>query len=42
LEDNIKTSNKEVGWESVDWIHLAQDRDWWQAVINMAMDIWVS
>jgi hypothetical protein len=20
---------KETGWEDVDWIHLAQDGDWW-------------
>jgi hypothetical protein len=22
-------------WEVVDWIHLAQDRDQWRAVLNM-------
>jgi hypothetical protein len=27
LEDNIRMNNKEIGWEGVDWIHLAQDRD---------------
>jgi hypothetical protein len=26
-EDNIKTDLREVGWEDVDWIHLAQDRE---------------
>jgi hypothetical protein len=26
-EDNIKMDFKEVGWEGVDWIDLAQDRD---------------
>jgi hypothetical protein len=25
---------KEVGWEGVDWIHLAQDRDQWRALVN--------
>jgi len=25
-EDNIKTNLKEIGWEVVDWIDLAQDR----------------
>jgi hypothetical protein len=24
---NIRMDLKEIGWESVDWIHLAQDRD---------------
>jgi hypothetical protein len=25
---------KETGWEGVEWIHLAQDRDRWRAVVN--------
>jgi hypothetical protein len=24
---------EEIGWEGMDWIHLAQDRDWWQALV---------
>jgi len=28
-EDNIRMDCKEIGWEDVDWIHLAQDRDQW-------------
>jgi hypothetical protein len=31
--------HKEVGWEVVDWIHLAQDRDKLQAVVNMVMNL---
>jgi hypothetical protein len=27
LEDNIRMDLREIRWESVDWIHLAQDRD---------------
>jgi len=23
---------REIGWEGVDWMHLAQDRDQWQAL----------
>jgi hypothetical protein len=26
-EDSIKINLKEIGWECVDWIDLAQDRD---------------
>jgi hypothetical protein len=26
-EDNIEMDRKEIGWEDVDWIHLAQDRN---------------
>jgi hypothetical protein len=32
----------EIGWESMDWIHLAQGRHWWQAFVNMVMNLWVS
>jgi hypothetical protein len=28
-EDNIKMDLKEVEWEDIDWIILAQDRDKW-------------
>jgi hypothetical protein len=27
--DNIKMDLREVGWDGVDWIDLAQDRDPW-------------
>jgi hypothetical protein len=33
---------KEIGWEGVDWIYLAQDRDWWQAAVNIVICLWVS
>jgi hypothetical protein len=32
--DNIRMDLREVGWEGVDWIHLPQDRDQWQAFVN--------
>ena len=35
----IKRDFKEIGWASMDWIHLAQDRDKWQAVVNMVMNV---
>jgi len=25
---------RDIGWKGVDWIHLAQDRNQWQAVVN--------
>jgi hypothetical protein len=40
-EDNIKMDLVEVGFGDVDWIHLAQDRDRWQALVNMVMSLWV-
>jgi hypothetical protein len=26
-EDNIRMDLREIGWEGVDWMHLAQERD---------------
>ena len=33
---------KEIGWEGVDWIDLAQDRDKWQAVVNTVKNLQVT
>jgi hypothetical protein len=29
---------REVGWEVVDWIYLALDRDHWRADVNMVIN----
>jgi hypothetical protein len=29
----------EIGLGGVDWIRLAQDRDWWRAVMSAVMNI---
>jgi len=38
-EYNIRMDLKEMGWEDVDWVHLAQDRDQWRAVVNTVMNL---
>jgi len=38
-EDNIKIDLQEVGCEDMDWIQLAQDRDRWQALVNVVMNL---
>jgi len=30
---------REIGWEVADWIHLAQDRHQWRAVVNTVMNL---
>jgi hypothetical protein len=37
-EDNVRTDLKEIEWEGMDWMHLAQGRDQWQAVVNTVMN----
>jgi hypothetical protein len=29
----------EIGWGSVDWVQLAQDRDRWRALVNTVMNL---
>jgi hypothetical protein len=37
--DIIRMDLTEIGWEGVKWIHLAQDRDVWQAVVSTAVNL---
>jgi CRISPR/Cas system-associated protein Cas7 (RAMP superfamily) len=32
---------RETGLDDVDWIHMAQDRDRWRALVNTVMNLWV-
>jgi hypothetical protein len=36
---NIKMDLREIGWDGVDWIELAQDRDQWRALVNTVMSL---
>jgi hypothetical protein len=38
-EDNIKMNLREIGFEDVDWIHWAQDRDRWRALVNTVINL---
>jgi hypothetical protein len=37
--NNIKMDLRELGWDGVDWIELAQDRDQWRALVNTVMNL---
>jgi hypothetical protein len=30
---------REIGWDGMDWIKLAQDRDQWMALVNTVMSL---
>jgi hypothetical protein len=40
-EDGIRTDLGDIGLGGVDWIRLVQDRDRWQAVVRVVMNLWV-
>jgi hypothetical protein len=37
--DNIRMDLGEIGWDGMDWIELAQDRDQWRAFVNTVMNL---
>jgi hypothetical protein len=41
-EDNTKLDIQEVGWEGMEWICLAYDRDRWRALLNAVMNLRVT
>jgi hypothetical protein len=40
-EDNIKLDLREIGFDGVNWIQLAQDRVQWWSCLNMVVNLWV-
>jgi hypothetical protein len=38
-EDWIRIHLRDIGWGSVEWIQLAQDRDRWRDLVNTAMNL---
>jgi hypothetical protein len=37
--DIIKMGLREIGWDGMDWIDLAQDTDQWMALVNTMMNL---
>jgi hypothetical protein len=37
--DNIKMDLREIGYDGVDWIDMAQDRDQWRALMNTVLNL---
>jgi hypothetical protein len=35
----VELDLSEIGWDDMDWINLAQDRDKWLALVNMVMNL---
>jgi hypothetical protein len=39
--DNIKIYLRKIGWDGVDFVDLAQDKDQWRALVNTVMNLWL-
>jgi hypothetical protein len=37
--DRIKIDLREILWDGMDWIYLAEDRDRWKAFVNTVMNL---
>jgi hypothetical protein len=37
--DNIRLDLGEVGWDDMDWIGLAHDRNRWRALVNSVLNL---
>jgi hypothetical protein len=37
--DNIKINLRKIGWDDMDWIDLAQDRDQWRVLVNAVINL---
>jgi hypothetical protein len=37
--DNIKMDVREIGWDGVDSIDMAQDRDQWRALLKTVLNL---
>jgi hypothetical protein len=37
--DNMKMDFREIGWDGMDWIDLAQERGQWWALVNTVMSL---
>jgi hypothetical protein len=37
--DNIQIDFREIGWDGMDWIELAQDRNQRKALVNTVMNL---
>jgi hypothetical protein len=37
--DSIKVDLREIEWDGMDWIDLAQDRDQWRDLVNTVMNL---
>ena len=40
-EGSVRMYLKDIKWNDMEWIYLAEDRDKWWAVVNIVTKLWV-
>ena len=40
-DENIKMDIQKIGWADMDWIDQAEDRDRWQVLVNVVVNLGV-
>ena len=40
-DDNIRMYLKEIGINTSNWVDSAQDKDYWRALVNASLNLWV-
>ena len=38
MEDNIRMDHEEIGTNAGNWVDLIQDRNYWRALVNSALN----
>jgi hypothetical protein len=41
-EDNITRDLRKIGWEGVEWVHMAQDMKQWRTLVITVMNLRIS
>jgi hypothetical protein len=39
LVDNVEMDLREIGWDGMNWIDMAQNRDQWRALVNTVLNL---
>jgi hypothetical protein len=37
--NNVKMDSRDIVWDGMDWIYLAQDRDQWRALVKTVLNL---
>jgi hypothetical protein len=40
--DKVKMNLRELGWDGMDWVGVAQDKEQWRAFVNSVMNLLVT